>query len=61
MDLWLRPNFDHKFAHKLQKFRNLQQNGRKLQRKNFYGTGPSCQAQKNIMTSKFDSKQSGLD
>ena len=40
MDLLLQPNFDHKFAHKLQKFCNLWQNGRKLLRKKFYGIGP---------------------
>ena len=44
MDLCLRPNFDRKFAHKLQKFRNLRQNGRKLRSKKFYGTGPSLQS-----------------
>ena len=32
MDLLLRPNFDRKFAHKLQKFCNLWQK--------FYGIGP---------------------
>ena len=31
----LRPNFDHKIAHKLQKFRNLRQNDHKLQRNVF--------------------------
>ena len=39
MDLKLQPNFDRKFAHKLQKFRNLLQNYHKLQR-HFYGIGP---------------------
>ena len=34
-DLLLRPNFDHKIAHKLQKFSNLGQNDRKLQRNVF--------------------------
>ena len=32
MDLLLRANIDHKFTHKLQKFRNLRQNDHKLQR-----------------------------
>ena len=32
--------FDRKFSQKLQKFHNLWQNGRKLQRKFFYGKGP---------------------
>ena len=33
-------NFDCKFAHKLQKFRNLWHKGRKLHRNFFFGTGP---------------------
>ena len=34
-------NFDCKFDHKLQKFRNLRPFYHKLRRKKFYGTGPT--------------------